>query len=139
MNPTIDSQAIPALAPDQPGDAWLFGWDTTPGIVSVWAERNGQALVWQRQEDRVVCSAVQFRPWLYASTLADLEHLGKGLVAVENPLDPALNGKLAFTYRELPGGPRSFRFLVSSGDGRNLEREILKGAKRRLGKEVANL
>ncbi len=139
MNQAIDSHAIPEIAPDQPGDAWLFGWDATPGIVSVWAERNGQALVWQRLDGRVVCAAARFRPWLYAATLADLAHLGTSLVPVENPLDPDLNGKPAFTYREMPGGPRSFRFLVSSADGRTLEREILKGAKRRLGKEVANL
>ena len=27
---------------------WLFGWDSLPGIVSVWADRTGQAVVWQR-------------------------------------------------------------------------------------------
>ena len=25
-------------------DEWLWGWDPTPGIVSVWAERNGRAI-----------------------------------------------------------------------------------------------
>ena len=29
-------------------DEWLWGWDPTPGIVSVWAERDGRALVWRR-------------------------------------------------------------------------------------------
>ncbi len=29
-------------------DEWLFGWDNLEGIVSVWADRNGRALVWQR-------------------------------------------------------------------------------------------
>ncbi|MBN9389237.1 MAG: ribonuclease H-like domain-containing protein [Chloroflexi bacterium] len=138
MPPTIDSQTIPETA-IQPEDAWLFGWDDTPGIVSVWAERSGQALVWQRLAGRVVCSTARFRPWLYATTLADLAHLGSTLAPVENPLDLDLNGKQPFSYRELAGAPRSFRYLLSADDGRNLEREILKGAKRRLGKEIANL
>ena len=46
-------------------DEWLWGWDATPGIVSVWAERTGRAMVWRRapggpptrEEDR-------FHPWL---------------------------------------------------------------------------
>ena len=102
MPPTIDSQTIPETA-IQPEDAWLFGWDDTPGIVSVWAERSGQALVWQRLAGRVVCSTARFRPWLYATTLADLAHLGSTLAPVENPLDLDLNGKQPFSYRELAG------------------------------------
>lgn len=29
-------------------DEWLWGWDPTPGIVSVWAEPDGRATVWRR-------------------------------------------------------------------------------------------
>ena len=29
-------------------DEWLWGWDQTPGIVSVWAGTDGQATVWRR-------------------------------------------------------------------------------------------
>ncbi|MFP2926942.1 hypothetical protein ACLESO_17435, partial [Pyxidicoccus sp. 3LG] len=29
-------------------DEWLWGWDPTPGIVSVWAEPDGRAFVWRR-------------------------------------------------------------------------------------------
>ena len=29
-------------------DEWLWGWDPTPGIVSVWAEADGRAIVWRR-------------------------------------------------------------------------------------------
>ena len=29
-------------------DEWLWGWDDTPGIVSVWAERSGRATIWRR-------------------------------------------------------------------------------------------
>lgn len=138
MPPTIDSQAVPETA-TRPGDAWLFGWDDTPGIVSVWADRGGQATIWQRLAGRVVCTTVRFRPWLYAATLDDLAHLGGELKPVENPLDLETNRIFAFSYRELPGGPGSFRYLLSANDGCSLEREILKGAKRRLDREVANL
>ena len=29
-------------------DEWLWGWDPTPDIVSVWAEADGRAMVWRR-------------------------------------------------------------------------------------------
>ena len=29
-------------------DEWLWGWDPTPGIVSVWADADGRATVWRR-------------------------------------------------------------------------------------------
>ena len=29
-------------------DEWLWGWDPTPGIVSVWAEPSGRAVAWRR-------------------------------------------------------------------------------------------
>ena len=32
-------------------DEWLWGWDETPGIVSVWAEPDGRAFVWRRRPD----------------------------------------------------------------------------------------
>ena len=32
-------------------DEWLWGWDDTPGIVSVWAEDSGKATVWRRIPD----------------------------------------------------------------------------------------
>ena len=62
-----------------PADDALFGWDPTPGIVSVWARRSGKAWVWQRIGDRVNCTRATFRPWLFATTLDDLTHLGSAL------------------------------------------------------------
>src|SRR5512146_2781096 len=29
-------------------DEWVWGWDSTPGIVSVWADLDGRATVWRR-------------------------------------------------------------------------------------------
>src|SRR5689334_18404893 len=85
-------------------DTWLFGWDQTPGIVSVWADRSGRALVWQRDGARVQCAEERFRPWLFAANLDDLAHLGSGLVAAAAPGAE----RAAISYRELPGTPDSF-------------------------------
>src|SRR4051812_6689173 len=131
MNLTTDSQTLSDLKARQE-DAWLFGWNPTPGIVSVWADRGGQALVWQREAGQVRCTTDFFRPWLYAATLDDLRHLNI------SPVPDALSSNLPFNYQELPGPPGSFRYLLSASDGRTLEREILKGAKRRLNREIAS-
>ena len=71
-------------------DDWLWGWDATPGIVSVWAEPDGRAFVWRRLRDTgaLVRDDVRFRPWLLVTSLADLAHLGARLVPAE-PSSPA--------------------------------------------------
>src|SRR5690606_32001521 len=66
-------------------DSWLFGWDATPGIVSVWADRRGQAVLWQRIAGTLRCVRERYRPWVYATSLADLEHLGTNLRPDEHP------------------------------------------------------
>src|SRR5258706_16473886 len=116
-------------------DERLFGWDPTPGIVSVWASRDGRVLLWQRVGGQIICRAERFRPWLLATTLADLEHLGGGLLSSTSP--GAHNAKI--TYRVLDGPPQSFRYLISASDGRYLERTLLQGAVRRLGRRVTSL
>ena len=103
------------------GDAWLFGTDPTPGIVSVWAERDGRALVWRRVDGTLVCERERFRPWVFADSLLDFEQL--------EPSERA-----AVTVSELEG--QGYRFLLEADDGRALERAILAGASRRLGHEV---
>lgn len=118
----------------------MFGWDSTPGIVSVWADRTGQALVWQRikGQEQVSCYHDTFRPWLFASTLADLAHRGPSL----SPATPAeaCQANLPFSYHELAGpASNTFRYLISARDGQALEREIIRGATKRLGKEIASL
>src|ERR1022692_3714279 len=45
-------------------DEWLWGWDETPGIVSVWAEADGRALVWRRVAGELVREEERFRPWV---------------------------------------------------------------------------
>jgi len=124
-----------AFHPSSADDAWLFGWDPLPGIVSVWANREGRALVWQRTGQGVRCIEDRFRPWLFAAGLDDARHLGPALV--EGATDHA--ERAPFTYRELDGPPGSFRYLLSARDGHALQRAILLGAERRLGRPVPSL
>ncbi len=112
-------------------DDTLFGWDPTPGIVSVWASRNGKAWVWQRIGDRVNCTRETFRPWLFATTLDDLTHLAS---AMQHEEDEAM-----VSYRVLDGPDGSYRYLLSARDGRVLERGLLHGASRRLNRRITSL
>jgi len=45
-------------------DEYLFGWDPTPAIVSVWARRDGRAVIWTRDGERINYTQERFRPWL---------------------------------------------------------------------------
>src|SRR5919199_3097686 len=116
-------------------DENLFGWDPTPGIVSVWAQRDGRVLVWRRDGERVIFEREVFRPWLFATTLDDLAHAGAALV----PASAAGPERAPFTYRELDGPEGSYRFLVTASSGRVLERTLLAGAARRLRRPVPSL
>src|SRR5713226_4129411 len=116
-------------------DERVFGWDPTPGIVSVWANREGRAIVWQRDSERVIYTTERFRPWLFATSLADLAHLGSSLLP--SWVSGADNAMVS--YRELDGPADSYRYLLSARDGRALERMLLMGASRRLGRQVTNL
>lgn len=116
-------------------DEWLWGWDATPGIVSVWAEPDGRAFVWRRipGTGELVREDVRFRPWLVLSNLEDLDHLGARLRPEREGHAP---GRV--TFQEL-SGPGVLRFLVRAEDGRALAAEVLQGASRRLGRAYANL
>lgn len=116
-------------------DARLFGWDPTPGIVSVWANRDGRAVVWRRDDEQVTYTVEQFRPWLFARSLDDLKHLGTSLQAV-----PAYGEDTSsISYRELDGPEGSYRYFLSARDGRMLERTLLTGASRRLNRSINSL
>src|SRR3954466_945208 len=88
-------------------DEWLWGWDPTPGIVSVWAEEDGLARVWRRipESAAAVYAGARFRPWLLLRFRDDIRHVGPRL-GREGDEDAFV------TWREL-GGPGELRYLVS--------------------------
>jgi DNA polymerase, archaea type len=114
-------------------EEWLWGWDPTPGIVSVWAEADGRAVVWRRlpEAGELTREEAQFRPWLVLAQIDDLHHLGAQF-GREGTADTLAS------YRELDG-PGALRYLVSAADGRALAAAVLEGATRRLGRRVGNL
>ncbi|HEX2219304.1 MAG TPA: 3'-5' exonuclease, partial [Gemmatimonadales bacterium] len=114
-------------------DEWLWGWDPTPGIVSVWAEPDGSAVVWRRlpETGALVREPERFRPWLLLDRLDDLRHLGPRL-------GPGGAPGASVEWRELDG-PGELRFLVSADDGGALAAAVLRGASRRLGRRVGHL
>ena len=116
-------------------DEWLWGWDPTPGIVSVWAEPDGRAFVWRRLPDsgELVFERARFRPWLVLASLADLRHLGTRLQREQPGAVP-----VGMSYRELEG-PGALRFVVSADDGRALHAALLHGAAQRLGRRLESV
>ena len=114
-------------------DEWVWGWDPTPGIVSVWANLNGRTSVWRRIPNMggLVREETRFRPWLVLDRLDYLHHLGErlGLEDYQRTL---------ITYREL-SGTGSLRYLVSAPDGRYLIAAVLAGASRLLGRRISHL
>ena len=120
--------------PETPIELW--GWDATPGIVSVWANRGGQAWIWRRNEHDTPATheTVRFRPWMLLASLEWLAHLGPLLAHEEDPdADRAL-----VTFRELRG-PGALRYLVSAADGTLLERAVHTGIAGAFGKSMASL
>jgi len=114
-------------------DEWLWGWDPTPGIVSVYAESSGQATVWRRmpKTGELVREVERFRPWMLLDRLDDLQHLGPALA-------PEVVPGARVRYREL-SGPGELRFLVDAEDGRTLTSAVLEGATRRFGRRVGHI
>jgi DNA polymerase, archaea type len=114
-------------------DEWLWGWDHTPGIVSVWATPDGHVTVWRRTRDGLLCEHDRFRPWLLVASLDDLAHLGPTL----RPHRPE-EAPRGTTWEALDGDG-ALRFLVRGDDARALSSAVLRGASRRLGRTVDRL
>jgi DNA polymerase elongation subunit (family B) len=114
-------------------DEWLWGWDPTPGIVSVHASHDGRAVVWRRTPGTgaLVREEERFRPWLLLDRLDDLQHLGAGL-------GRDASSSASIRYRALEG-PGALRYLVSADDGRALTSAVLRGASERLGRRASHL
>src|SRR4051812_1025245 len=103
-------------------DEWLWGWDATPGIISVWAEPDGRAFVWRRRpgERAPLLEVARFRPWLLLAHGDDV------------PVRPGL------TVQELDG-PGELRWLVQGDDGRALAWAVVQSASRRIGRPLSSL
>ena len=126
---------LSAMQETQREDTRLFGWDPMRGIVSVWATREGRAVIWRREGERVTHTIEQFRPWLFARSLDDLKHLGTSLrVATVDGEDTS-----SISYKELDGSEGSYRYFLSARDGRMLERALITGASRRLNRSITSL
>lgn len=125
----MSTLASPATAKDE----WLWGWDDTAGIVSVWATADGRAWCWRRRPEsgELFCERARFRPWLLLASLEDLERAEA--LARTPPSDEA-----TLAVRELTG-PGELRYLVSARDGHALVSEVLRGASLRLGRAIHSL
>jgi DNA polymerase elongation subunit (family B) len=117
-------------------DEWLWGWDSTPGIVSIWADMTGRALIWRRLSaaSELIREETRFRPWALLPSLDLVSHLGADLVHAAPGEEP--HGALAYHTLE---GPGRFAYYLSAGDGRALESALLTGASARLGRKVTRL
>ena len=115
-------------------DEWLHGWDPTPGIVSVWAEPNGQAWVWRRdlRTRSLLRERESFRPWLLLATLSDVQHLGARLEPHSERASPG-----AVTFEELEGAS-GLRYCLRGPDVKQLRAAVMRGASQRLGRAVTN-
>ncbi|HEX4207048.1 MAG TPA: DNA polymerase domain-containing protein [Ktedonobacteraceae bacterium] len=128
------SSSLPDTAHHNSNDEWLFGWDPTPGIVSVWAHRDGQAVIWQRDGEHVKCLRERFTPWILATSLVDLEHLGDAVQPIDNR-----DSSVKIWYRELAGPAGSYRYFLTARRGLMLEQVLIEGAGHRLGHAVGSI
>ena len=99
-------------------DEWLWGWDPTPGIVSVWADADGRAVIWRRIEGELIREEARFRPWMLLDQIDDL-----------NP---------SISCQELDG-PGALRYLVSSHNWKTPTSAVLEAASRRIGRRIAHV
>ncbi|MEP7124800.1 MAG: DNA polymerase domain-containing protein [Byssovorax sp.] len=118
-------------------DETLFGWDEAPGIVSVWADAEGEALIWRRggAGAALTCARERFRPWLLATHLDDLGRLGGRLAEAGS----AEAERAVVQYRALDGDEGSYRYLLTATSGHALGRAIVTGASARLGRPIRGL
>lgn len=89
-------------------DEWLSGWDHTPGIVSVWVDRDAEAVVWRRSAEtgKLTREVERFRPWVLVDRIDRIEDADADV-----------------TWRELDG-PGAFRFHVSAHSAKALNAAV---------------
>ncbi len=97
---------------------WLWGWDPTPGIVSVWAEGDGRVHIWRRVAGELLHEQQTFRPWILLDRIDGLD--------------------ARVTTREL-AGDGELRFVVRADDMSTLSAAVLKAATRWRGHPLGHL
>ncbi|NVB77906.1 MAG: DNA polymerase II [Kofleriaceae bacterium] len=97
---------------------WLWGWDPTPGIVSVWAEGDGRVHVWRRVGGTLVHEQQTFRPWLLVDRIDGLD--------------------ARVTTREL-AGEGELRFVVRGDDMATLTHAVVRAAEKRRGHSIGHV
>jgi len=129
--PRADARETSGSVSQPAQDEWLWGWDPSPGIVSVWGDTSGRVALWRRspQDGVLLREHVRFRPWILLARLDDLQHLGRALVPAGQggARDPS-----SVTWRELEG-TGELRYLVRARDLPTITNAVLQGAARRLG------
>lgn len=112
----------------------MWGWDATPGIVSVWVERDGLATVWRRDVSTGVLTREvrPFRPWILLRTIADLSR-GGAEFSISDAEPRTAESRIE--VREL-SGEGELRFLVSAPTLEELTVPLLRGASVRLSRQL---
>ena len=88
-----------------------MGWDPTPAVVSVWADRTDRALVWQRSATELRDTEDRFRLWLLATILYDVAHFGPVL----SPATAPRADTMPIGYRRLDAPTDSaYRYLLTA-------------------------
>jgi DNA polymerase, archaea type len=113
----------PSLYAPSERRALLFGRDETSGIVSVTADRAGQARVWRREGDRVVSEGAQYLNWFFLARpeLLDglrVQQLPSDTIGQEVALDPGTVGLLKLA------GTNPFQYLVLTSELETVERHV---------------
>lgn len=115
-------------------DEWLWGWNDTPAVVSVWAEGNGEATVWSRPHGGDLHTrSVRYRPWVLLDSTEDLDADG-----VPYTFDDGAPDARGLRVREL-AGPGALRILLSADRFAQLESAVCRGASRRLQRRITRL
>jgi DNA polymerase elongation subunit (family B) len=101
-------------------DEWLSGWDETPGIVSVWVDRDGEATIWRRAPDTgaLTRETARFRPWVLVDSIDGIADTGADI-----------------SWREFDG-PGALRFHVSANSSRALHAAVVAAASQRAGRRI---
>ncbi|MBV9542861.1 MAG: hypothetical protein JOY61_00605, partial [Chloroflexi bacterium] len=125
----------------------LYGCDPSTGIVSVDADTNGRARVWQRDADSVRLTEHRFPNWFLTTSLDLLAHLP----AVRWPAEAlrSAHGKLAgididglavvVLDSSRPSDPSSYRYLVLTTCMSEVETALVETANKRDGGDAQTL